>query len=172
MKPLKAAQDAIAAKNWDEAMVHIQEAQAVEPKTPYDSFMIDEFSWYVLLQKKDYAGASGRARAAVNSGFVPPADLPQRLKALAQLNYKAENYPKAAEYRQSIPGDRTRATATSAYWWRRATTSQKDYAGARAAVAEADRRRGQAERTVAADQPALQLRAEGPARHDAGHSRP
>jgi Flp pilus assembly protein TadD len=133
MKPLKATQEAIAAKNFDEALVHIQEARAVEPKTPYDSFMIDEFTWNVLLQKQDFVGAAAALDAAVNSGFVPPADIPQRLKALAQIYYKAENYPKAAEvgnrYLETTPGDRDIGVLVAQSYY-----LQKDYTGARAAV--------------------------------------
>jgi hypothetical protein len=133
MKPLKATQQAIADKNLDEALVHLQEARAVEPKTPYDSFMIDEFTWNVLLQKQDFAGAAAALDAAVNSGFVPPAEVPQRLKALAQLYYKAENYPKAAEfgnrYLEAVPGDPEMGVLVAQSYY-----LAKDYAGARAAV--------------------------------------
>ena len=133
MKPLKATQEAIAAKNLDEALVHLQDARAVEPRTPYDSFMIDEFTWNVLLQKQDFAGAAAALDAAVNSGFVPPADMPQRLKALAQLYYKSEDYSKAAEfgnrYLETAPGDRDIGVLVAQSYY-----LQKDYTGARAAV--------------------------------------
>jgi tetratricopeptide (TPR) repeat protein len=134
-KPLKATQEAIAAKDLDLALVHIAEARAIEPRTPYDSFMIDEFTWNVLLQKKDYAGAAAALETAVTSGFVAPADLPQRHKALAQLYYQAKNYPKAAEfanrYLESTPGDRdVGVLAAQSYYL------EKDYAAARAAVAK------------------------------------
>jgi predicted Zn-dependent protease len=132
-KPLKATQDAIAAKNLDEALVHLQEARAVEPKTPYDSFMIDEFTWNVLLQKKDYAGAAAALEQSVNSGFVAPAELPQRLKALAQLNYQVQNYPKAVEfgnrYLEASPGDHDVSVLVAQSYY-----LEKDYAAARTAV--------------------------------------
>ena len=133
LKPLKATQEAIAAKNLDQALVYLQEARAIEPKTPYDSFMIDEFSWNVLLQKQDFAGAATALEAAVASGFVPPADLPQRLKALAQLYYKSENYPKAVEfgnrYLETTPSDREMGVLVAQSYY-----LEKDYTGARAAV--------------------------------------
>ena len=133
MKPLKATQEAIAANDLDLALVHIEEARAVEPKTPYDSFMIDEFTWNVLLKKQDYAGAAAALEVAVKSGFVPPADLPQRQKALAQLYYQAKNYPKAVEfgnlYLESTPGDRDMGILVAQSYY-----LEKDYTGARAAV--------------------------------------
>jgi len=134
MKPLKAAQDAIAQKNFDEALVQLQQARAVEPQTPYDTFMIDEFTWNVLLQKKDYAGAVTALEAAVNSGFVAPADLPQRLKALTQINYQMlKDYPKAIEfgnrYLQAAPNDADVGSMVAASYYQ-----LKDYAAARSAA--------------------------------------
>ncbi len=133
LKPLKAAQDAMTAKNWDEALVRIKEAQAVEPKTPYDAFMIDELGWYVLLQKKDYAAAVVALEGSVNSGFVAPADLPQKVRALTQLNYQVQNYPKTIEYGNRYlelsPGDRDIAVLVAQSYY-----LQKDYTSARTAV--------------------------------------
>jgi len=57
-KPLKAAQDAMSAQDWDTALASIQEAQAVEPKSPYEAFMVDELGWYVYMQKQQYAEAA------------------------------------------------------------------------------------------------------------------
>jgi Tfp pilus assembly protein PilF len=98
VKPLRAAQEAINAKNWDEAQARLAEAAAIEPKTPYEAFMVDELGWYVQLQKKDYAGAIGSLSRAVDAGFVPEADLPRRYKALTQLSYEIKQYPQAIEY--------------------------------------------------------------------------
>ena len=39
-------------------------------------FMVDELGWFVKVQKKDYAGAVVSLKAAVDSGFVPEADVP------------------------------------------------------------------------------------------------
>lgn len=133
VKPLQATQEALTAKNLDQALVHLQQARAVEPKTPYDSFMIDEFTWNVLLQKQDFAGAAAALEDAVNSGFVPPEGLPQRLKALAQLYYQAKNYPKAVEYGnrylETAPDDRDMGVLVAQSYY-----LDKDYAGARAAI--------------------------------------
>lgn len=97
-KPLRAAQEAIQAKNWDAAAASLAEAAQVEPKTPYEAFMVEELGWYLKVQQKDYAGAVTSLKAAVDSGFVPEADLPRRYKALAQLSYETKDFPKAVEY--------------------------------------------------------------------------
>lgn len=97
-KPLKAAQDAIAAQNWDEALTQLAAAQAVEDKTPYDQYMTNELTWYTHLQKKDYAAAATVLEQQLASGQTPPADVAVRTKTLTQLNYQVQNYPKAIEF--------------------------------------------------------------------------
>jgi Tfp pilus assembly protein PilF len=108
-KPLMAAQKAMNEKNWDEATTQIAAAQAVEPKTPYDAFMIDELGWYVALQKKDYAKSAEALERALNSGFVPEADKTQRLRALTQMSLQNKQFPKAIQYGDQYlkanPGD-------------------------------------------------------------------
>ena len=108
-KPLVAAQNAMTAKNWDEALAQIQLAQAVEPKTPYDAFMVDELGWYIYLQKKDYVKSAEILERSLASGMVSEADKPQRLRALTQMNLQNKNYPKAiasgTEYMKLNPAD-------------------------------------------------------------------
>jgi Tfp pilus assembly protein PilF len=132
-KPLVAAQNAITAKNWDEALVQIQAAQAVEPKTPYDAFMVDELGWYVYLQKKDYLKSAEMLERSINSGMVPAADLPQRLRALTQMSLQNKQYDKAqkygAEYMKLNPGDAEIALSLA-----QARYLSDDFAGAKAAA--------------------------------------
>ena len=87
-KPLKAAQEALQAKNWDAALVAINEAKAIEGKTPYETYMTNEMEWFVLLQQKKYPEAATVLEAQYQSGMIPAADLPARLKALTQLSYQ------------------------------------------------------------------------------------
>jgi tetratricopeptide (TPR) repeat protein len=133
IKPLKAAQDAIGAKNWEAAIASLTEAQAIEPKTPYEAFMVDELGWYARLQAKDYKGAEESLARAVSSGFVSEADVPQRYKALAQINYQLQDYAKAVEY-----GNKYLATAPGSAdigaLVAQSKFLQDDFAGARAAV--------------------------------------
>jgi Tfp pilus assembly protein PilF len=136
MKPLKAAQEAMGEKNWDAALSSLDEAQAIEPKSPYEAFMVDELGWYARLQNKDYAGAAQALERAVASGFVPEADLPQRYRALAQLNFQLQDYGKAVDfgskYLAANPADQEIAALVA-----QSKFLQKDYAGARAVVEQA-----------------------------------
>ena len=132
-KPLRAAQEAIQAKNWDAATASLAEAAAVEPKSPYEAFMVDELGWFVQIQKKDYAGALKSLKAAVDSGFVPEADLPRRYKALAQLSYELKDNAKAIEYgKKSLELDP--GSADTAMIVAHAMYLSDDFAGARAFV--------------------------------------
>jgi outer membrane protein assembly factor BamD (BamD/ComL family) len=132
-KPLMAAQTAMNAKDWDAALTQLQAAQAVEPKTPYDAFMIDELGWYIQLQKKDYAQAAAALERAVGTEFVAEADRPQRLRALTQMYLQTQQYPKAIEfgtsYLQTNPGDTEIALALA-----QARYLSDDFAGAKTAA--------------------------------------
>jgi Tfp pilus assembly protein PilF len=132
-KPLVAAQEAMNAKNWDEALVQIEAARAVEPKTPYDAFMIDELGWYIYLQKKDYVKSAEALERSLASGMVPEADKAQRMRALTQLALQNKQYDKAVafgtEYLKLKPDDAEIALSLA-----QARYLSDDFAGARTAV--------------------------------------
>ena len=132
-KPLVAAQNAITAKNWDEALVQIQAASAVEPKTPYDAFMVDELGWYVYLQKKDYVKSAEALERSLATGMVTDADKPQRLRALTQMQLQNKEYTKAVatgtEYLKLNPSDADIALNVA-----QARYLSDDFAGAKAAA--------------------------------------
>jgi Tfp pilus assembly protein PilF len=132
-KPLVAAQEAMNAKNWDEALVQIEAARAVEPKTPYDAFMIDELGWYIYLQKKDYVKSAEALERSLASGMVPEAEKQQRLRALTQMALQNKQYDKAlsygTEYLKTKPDDTEIALSLA-----QARYLSNDFTGARMAV--------------------------------------
>jgi Tfp pilus assembly protein PilF len=132
-KPLMAAQKAMNEKNWDEAWTQVLAARAVEPKTPYDAFMVDELGWFIALQKKDYVGSAEALERAVASGFVTDADKPGRLKALTQMSLQNKQYDKAiqygTEYLKLAPSDSEIALQLA-----QARYLTNDFTGARAAA--------------------------------------
>lgn len=133
LPPLKAAQESINAKNWDEALAHIQDAQKVEGRTAFDDYQINDFLWFVQYQRKQMPEAAVALEAVVNSGMVPPEMMSQRLKAVMQLNLASQNYAKAVEYGNKYlaanPSDQEAALQIA-----QATYLAKDYAGARTAA--------------------------------------
>jgi Tfp pilus assembly protein PilF len=132
-KPLAEAQEAMNAKDWDTALMYINEAEAVQPKEPYDEFMVNELGWYVYVQKDDFAKAGAALEASVNSGFLAEDTLPARYKPLAQIYGQGQNYPKAIEYgNKALAVDPTDASV--ALLVAQCYNLSEDYAGARTAV--------------------------------------
>jgi tetratricopeptide (TPR) repeat protein len=97
-KPLKAAQDALNDKKYDEAITHLKEAEANPKKTPYDEHVINQLAGVTYARMNDFADAEKAFAAQVDDGFTDPADMPHVLKAVAQLNYQLKNYDRAIEY--------------------------------------------------------------------------
>jgi tetratricopeptide (TPR) repeat protein len=134
-KPLKAAQDAIQKRNWNGALAAIKQAQAVEPRTAYDNYKINELLWYVYLQQGRNADAARLLEQQMASGMMPAGEKVQRTKTLAQLYFRGGNYGKAAQfasqYLKSSPGDQEMQLLIAQSYYQ-----QKDYKNA---IAAADR---------------------------------
>ena len=133
--PLKAAQEAIQKKRWDQALAKIREADGIPSKNAFDQYKINELLWYVYLQQGRNADAARVLEGQISSGQMPAGERTQRTKTLAQLYFRAGSLGKATQYAnqylKSVPGDKDvqMLLATSAY-------QQKDYKGA---IAAADR---------------------------------
>jgi tetratricopeptide (TPR) repeat protein len=134
-KPLKAAQDAIQKRNWNGALAAIKQAQAVEPRTAYDNYKINELLWYVYLQQGRNADAARLLEQQMASGMMPAGEKVQRTKTLAQLYFRGGSYGKAAQfasqYLKSSPGDQEMQLLIAQSYYQ-----QKDYKNA---IAAADR---------------------------------
>jgi pentatricopeptide repeat protein len=97
-EPLKKAQEAMKNKQWDTALGEIKKAQASEKKTPFESYQIDEFLGYVLIQQKKFGEAAQVFERMLNSGFVPAEQVDDRTKTVAQLYFQVKDYKKSAEW--------------------------------------------------------------------------
>jgi tetratricopeptide (TPR) repeat protein len=133
--PLKAAQDAIKKKNWNGALAKIKEAQAVQPRSAFEDYTINELLWYVYLQQGRNADAARLLEQQIASGQMPAGEKVQRSKTLAQLYFRAGNYGKAIQsanqFLKSVPSDQEmQVLVAQAYY------QQKDYKNA---LATADR---------------------------------
>jgi hypothetical protein len=96
-KPLKAAQDALAAKNYDEALAKIKEAQALPEKTPYDNYVIGTFLLKTYAGKQDMASEMPIVEQLAQSQYTAPEQKKLYLKTIAQYYYQAKDYNKALE---------------------------------------------------------------------------
>src|ERR1700722_195236 len=97
-KPLKAAQDALQAKKYPDALAKLKEAEGNPKKTPYDEHVINVLAGSAYARTNDYQSAEKAFEAQANDGFTEQAELPRIIKATAQINYQLKNYDKAIEF--------------------------------------------------------------------------
>jgi len=95
---LKAAQEAMQKKQWDTALTEIKKAAAVEKKTPFEAYQIDEFTGFVLIQQKKFGEAAPVFERMLNSGLMPPDQVDERTKTVAQLYFQVKDYNKASQW--------------------------------------------------------------------------
>jgi Tfp pilus assembly protein PilF len=107
-KPLKAAQDALKDKKFDEALTHLKEAQAIPEKTAYDSFVINQDLLYIYVQKQDYSAAAPILESTAESQYATADQTKTWLKALFAIDYQQKDYAKTVE----IGGQLTRRGIT------------------------------------------------------------
>jgi tetratricopeptide (TPR) repeat protein len=97
-KPLKAAQDALAAKKLDEALAHVREAQgAAGDKTPYDNFVMNIMLFQIYQQKQDMADAIPVLQQAAQSQYAAPDQQKLWLKNIALYYFQQKDYAKALD---------------------------------------------------------------------------
>jgi tetratricopeptide (TPR) repeat protein len=97
-KPLKAAQDALQAKKWQEGLARLKEVEAIPGKTPYDEFLMNELAGFAYVRTNQLADAARALEASFNSQYFDQSQTATRVQALAQINYQLKNYDKAIEY--------------------------------------------------------------------------
>lgn len=98
-KPMKAAQDAMTAKKWQESLTKMKEAEAVAfSRTAFDNFTISSFRAYIYSSTRQEADAARELETQLNSPCLPAAKKADTLKNLVGLYTALKNYPKAIEY--------------------------------------------------------------------------
>lgn len=108
-KPLQEALTAGQAKQWDQALAKLREADAVSDKTAFEQFKVNEIFAWVYTNQKKYAEAAGIYEKLLDSGFVSAPQSEQYIKNIAQMYLQTNNNTKAMEYLQrwlkGHPGD-------------------------------------------------------------------
>lgn len=99
-KPLQDAIAAGQAKKWDEAAAKLRDAQAVEGKTSFEEFKVNQILAWVLINQKKFGEAAGVYEKILDSGFLSGEEADQNVKTIVQLNLQAKQYSKAMEYLQ------------------------------------------------------------------------
>jgi hypothetical protein len=97
-KELQAAQAALKARRYDEAIAKLKGAEALGKKTPSDQHIINVLSASAYYGKKDYGQAVKYYEAQLEEGSLKETEQQQVVKAIATLSYDLKNYDKAIEY--------------------------------------------------------------------------
>jgi len=99
-KVLKAAQDAMKAKKYSEALARLKEAQGIQGKSPYDDYLINEMFGFIYTAQKQYGEAVKPLEANLGSPFMKQSEQPKRVTQLITLHYQLKNYDKVVELGQ------------------------------------------------------------------------
>lgn len=98
-KPMNAALKAREAKNWQEMLNQVAQAEAIDvQKTEYDKFWMHELKGIAYTSLRQYPDAVPELDAALKSPCMDDADKPARNKLLMQMTYQNKDYAKAIEY--------------------------------------------------------------------------
>jgi Tetratricopeptide repeat len=88
MKPLKAGLDLANQGKYPEAEAELRAADAIEGKTPFEQFQVDELLGFVALKQAKYKDAAQLYERGLESGLLPPDQVNDRLRLLAQLYFQ------------------------------------------------------------------------------------
>jgi uncharacterized protein HemY len=107
--PVKKIQQALTNKQYDVALEQIKKAQAVEKKTPFEEFTLNEFLAYVDMQQKKWSEAAQIYERSLDSPFLAADQQEKRPAVVIQLYGEAKDYKKVIDlgkkYLDKHPGD-------------------------------------------------------------------
>ncbi len=103
-KTLKAANDALQAKNWTEVLNKTREASAMTPRSAYDDYVIHSMQMAAYGATNNYPATAEAIESIIDSQYLPSANKPQLLRTLMSIFYQQKDYAKAITY-----GERARA---------------------------------------------------------------
>jgi len=97
-KEMTAAQKAMQASQWNEALKNLEAAEAKSPLTAYDKLKIDEFKANCYVRLNNLKSAQTSYEAMLATGALPPEELPKTYRALFQLAASNTQGAKAIEF--------------------------------------------------------------------------
>lgn len=100
-KPLQAAQKAMTAKKYKEALTSIGEAEAVGNLTPYESFVTAQMRGAASAGAGDSLGAAQAFEKVLAAKRLPPEEQLKITEAVAGTYLRAKNYPKTIQWIQA-----------------------------------------------------------------------
>lgn len=102
---LKAAQDALQAKDNNTALAQVKAAQALSDRTPYDDFTINRFLSAVSASMQDYKTAADAFDSFIASPFfsgLTPEEQKAAYHDATIVSQNAQHWPKVIEYGQKL----------------------------------------------------------------------
>ncbi|HTV50340.1 MAG TPA: tetratricopeptide repeat protein [Steroidobacteraceae bacterium] len=99
-KALKAIQEDIKAKKWEDAKQKLQALEGQPDLTPYDKHIMYDFFFFVDFHTNDLAGTAKYMEKEINDGYLDQAEIAKRMKDLVPLYYQLKDYDKVIELGQ------------------------------------------------------------------------
>jgi hypothetical protein len=99
---MTAAQKAMQAQQWSEALQNLEAAEAKSPLTPYDKLKIDEFKANAYLRLNNLKAAQAAYEAVLATGVYRDEQLVKLFRVLFQLAASNQQGTKAIEYGKQV----------------------------------------------------------------------
>ena len=103
--PIKAAQDALAAKDYATALQQVKAAQAVPDQSDFDKFTVNRFVAAVAANMKDFPTASTAYDAVTSSSYFSDLDPKEQQATIHDaliISQSAEHWPQVIAYGQKL----------------------------------------------------------------------
>ena len=112
-KTLKAANEALQAKNYSEVLNKTREAAAMSPRSAYDDYVIHSMQMASYGAQGNYTATAEAIESVIDSSYLPATSKPQLLRTLMSIRYQDKSYDKAIAYgeRAIAAGDSSADTA-------------------------------------------------------------
>jgi hypothetical protein len=101
-KEMTAAQKALQAQQWQEALKNLDAAEAKSPLTPYDKKTIYDFKGFANVRLNNLKAAEQNYSLALATGQYTPDESAKITRMLFRLNAGNQQYAKALEYGKQI----------------------------------------------------------------------
>lgn len=98
--PLQAAQKALGDKDHAAALQHLQAAEAVAGRTPYETYLLERMRFLAQVGLRDQAGALKALEAALATGQAEAELRPTLMDQASNAAYALKDYAKAARWAQ------------------------------------------------------------------------
>ena len=99
-KTMSAVNKAFEAKQWDEVLAKVAEAEATDTggeKTAFDQYWFGEFKGRAYLTKQQYKEAAPLLEASLNSPCMPESEKPARYLLVVRLANEVKDFPKVID---------------------------------------------------------------------------